>query len=385
MTQVPLRVLVVDDTVIYRKVVTEVLARIPGVEVVGVAANGKIAMQKIEQAPPDLLTLDMEMPEMDGLAVLRALKERHSPVKAIMLSAFTTEGADATVAALALGAFDFVVKPSGADAAQNAIALERQLREKIEAFSVARLRSPVAGATRPRRETGVASASPASRPPAGAGAGADVVQRMNRIAHASALRPEVVAVGISTGGPPALNKMLPALPGDLAAPVLVVQHMPPKFTLSLAKDLAGKCPLGVAEAADGDLVEPGRILIAPGGRQMKVARAAEGGGLVVRITDDPPENHCRPSVDYLFRSLAHACGGRVLGVIMTGMGNDGTLGCRLLKRQGAPIIAQDEATCVVFGMPKQPVEEGLADDVLPLGEIAGQIARVAGRGVPTCR
>ena len=193
-------------------------------------------------------------------------------------------------------------------------------------------------------------------------------------------KPEVIAIGISTGGPPALTRMLPQLPADLAAAVLIVQHMPPKFTLSLANDLAGRCQLSVAEAADGDVVQPGRILIAPGGRQMKILRQAEDGPLTIRITDDPPENHCRPSVDYLFRSVAHTCGGRAVGVIMTGMGSDGTLGCRLLKRQGAAIIAQDEATCVVFGMPKQPVEEGLADAVLPLDRIAGQIARLAGRG-----
>jgi two-component system chemotaxis response regulator CheB len=179
--------------------------------------------------------------------------------------------------------------------------------------------------------------------------------------------------------------MLPRLPGDLATPVLVVQHMPPKFTLSLARDLATKCSLDVAEAADGDLVVPGRILIAPGGHQMKVEKAPDRETLIIRITDDPPENHCRPSVDYLFRSLAHLCADKVVGVIMTGMGSDGTLGCRLLKRGGASIIAQNEATCVVFGMPKQPVEEGLADAVLPLGEIAGQITRLAGRGVATCR
>jgi two-component system chemotaxis response regulator CheB len=293
-----------------------------------------------------------------------------------MLSALTTEGADATVAALALGAFDFVVKPFGNDAAQNAVFLESQLREKIAAFAAARLRTPAAARVRETK---------AVTPPVIADSEADVVQRMNRIARRPAAKPEVIAIGISTGGPPALNKMLPALPGDLAAPVLIVQHMPPKFTLSLAHDLATKCSLSVVEAADGDLVEPGRILIAPGGRQMKVVRSPDSNALVVRITDDPPENHCRPSVDYLFRSLAHACDGRVLGVIMTGMGNDGSLGCRLLKRQGATIIAQDEATCVVFGMPKQPVEEGLADTVLPLGEIAGQIARIAGKGVPVCR
>jgi two-component system, chemotaxis family, protein-glutamate methylesterase/glutaminase len=375
LNQPPVRVLVVDDTVIYRKVVADILARLPGVEVVGVAANGKIALQKIEQLNPDLLTLDIEMPEMDGLAVLGALKERRFPAKAIMLSSLTSEGADATLAALSLGAFDFVVKPAGVNVIQNAAVLEEELRDKLEAFR----------ATRPfnRLVAPPPAPKPAVPPPAPTSA-ADVARRMSRLALPAA-KPEVVAIGISTGGPPALCQMLPRLPGDLPTPVLVVQHMPPKFTLSLARDLATKCNLDVAEAADGDLVVPGRILIAPGGHQMKVEKAPDRETLVIRITDDPPENHCRPSVDYLFRSLAHACAEKVVGVIMTGMGSDGTLGCRLLKRGGASIIAQNEATCVVFGMPKQPVEEGLADAVLPLGDIAGQITRLAGRGVATCR
>jgi len=198
-------------------------------------------------------------------------------------------------------------------------------------------------------------------------------------------RPEVIAIGISTGGPPALGRVLPALPADLGAPVLVVQHMPPKFTLSLANDLAGRCQLRVSEAVDGDPVRPGRILIAPGGRQMRVARRVEDNSLVLRVTDEPPENHCRPSADCLFRSVAHTCGANAVAAIMTGMGSDGTVGCRLLKRQGGVVIAQDEATCVVFGMPKQPVEEGLADAVLPLDAIASQLARLAGKGVPTCK
>jgi len=275
---------------------------------------------------------------------------------------------------LDLGAFDFAVKPAGPNSAQNAAVLEQQLREKIEAFAATRSSRP-APARRP---------APVLPPPATPDSGAEIVRRMTRIARTST-KPEVVAIGISTGGPPALAQLLPQLPADLPVPVLVVQHMPPKFTLSLANDLATKCALHVSEAATGDAVVPGRILIAPGGRHMKVDKLLDRDTLVVRITDDPPENHCRPSVDYLFRSLAHTCGEKVIGVIMTGMGNDGTLGCRLLKRQGATIIAQNEATCVVFGMPKQPVEEGLAGTVLPLGEIAGQIARLAGRGAPACR
>ncbi len=381
MSSQPLRVLVVDDTVTYRKIVADILSRLPGVEVVGVAAHGRIALQKIEDLRPDLLTLDLEMPEMDGLAVLSALREQGLPVGAIMLSAFTTRGADATVAALKLGAFDFVLKPAGNDAAQNAAALERDLREKIEAFARTRISRATAAVrsvatTKPPATTnGSAAATPCA---------SDVCRRMSRISRGPSGRPEVVAIGISTGGPQALSRMLPMLPADLAAPVLIVQHMPPKFTYSLAQDLASRCRLHSSEACDGDAVLPGRILIAPGGRQMKVVREKDGSTLSVRITDDPPENHCRPSVDYLFRSVANTCGGRAVGVIMTGMGSDGVLGCKLMKRQGASILAQDEASCVVFGMPKIPVEEGIADTVASLDNIAAEITKLAGKGAPVC-
>lgn len=370
MNEKRLRVLVVDDTVVYRRIVSEILASLPGVEVVSVAANGRIALQKVEQLRPDLLTLDLEMPEMDGLEVLRQLKAINEPAGAIMLSAFTTKGADATVAALKLGAFDFVLKPSGTDADANLEDLRRELGHKIEAFARARSNRDTAG------ESAASRVVPAKKPTSTS----DVIRRMSVVAQAAPGKPEVVAVGISTGGPQALSRMLPQLPGDLAAPVLIVQHMPPKFTASLAHDLNSRCQLAVSEAAEGDAVVAGRILIAPGGRQMKLDR--EEGRMLVRVTDDPPENHCRPAVDYLFRSVAQVCGPNAVGVIMTGMGSDGALGCRLMKRRGAAIVTQDEATCVVYGMPKQPTEEGLADTVAPLENIATEITRLAGRGVP---
>ena len=369
MSEKILRVLVVDDTVVYRRIVSDILASLPGVEVVSVAANGKIALQKLEQLHPDLLTLDLEMPEMDGLEVLRQLKAMNSSAGAIMLSAFTTKGADATVAALKLGAFDFVLKPSGTDTESNIEDLRRELGHKLEAFARTRSTKGSAAESSERRVEVKKAASPS-----------DVVRRMSAVAQAGSGKPEVVALGISTGGPQALSKMLPQLPGDLAVPMLIVQHMPPKFTASLAHDLNSRCQLAVSEAAEGDAVVPGRILIAPGGRQMKLDR--EDGGMVVRITDDPPENHCRPAVDYLFRSVAHVCGANALGVIMTGMGSDGALGCRLMKRRGAGIVVQDEATCVVYGMPKPPTDEGLADVIAPLDHIAAEITRLAGRGVP---
>ena len=195
--------------------------------------------------------------------------------------------------------------------------------------------------------------------------------------------PQVVALGISTGGPKALTEMVPQLPANLPVPLLIVQHMPPVFTKSLADDLNNRTQLTVREAIDGQPIRAGEVWIAPGGRQMKVER--ENAQIVLRITDDPPENSCRPSVDYLFRSVAEVYGGRAVGVIMTGMGSDGSLGCRRLKHCGASIIAQDAATCVVFGMPREPIEKGIADVVAPLGQIAAEITRLVRPGAAPCK
>ncbi|MBN1396153.1 MAG: chemotaxis response regulator protein-glutamate methylesterase [Pirellulales bacterium] len=368
-----MRVLVVDDTVTYRRIVAEILNGIAGVEVVGAAADGNIALQKVESLKPDLMTLDLEMPDVDGLEVLRRLRESGADVGVIMLSAFTTDGADVTLEALKMGAFDFVVKPCEGSFEANIAMLRRQLMLRIEAFSRAReIRSILHAQPHTRLETHVP-------PPSRIQTSEDVKNILAATIedlHGLNER-EVVALGISTGGPQALSHMLPRLPADLAAPVLLVQHMPPMFTRSLAHDLDGRCALHVYEAKDGQPVEPGTVLIAPGGKQMKVEIMDESP--VVRITDDPPENSCLPSVDYLFRSVANVYGNRAVGVVMTGMGNDGAAGCRLLHRLGAPIIAQDEASCVVFGMPREPIIEGIAKAV-SLEEMADEIVKLVGQG-----
>ena len=398
----PLRVLIVDDTVTYRKIVAEVLAGCPDVQVVGTAANGRIALQRLEQQAADLLLLDLEMPEMDGQAVLTELKRRNSPTGAIMLSAFTAQGAASTVAALANGAFDFVLKPSGASLEANVEHLRRELRSKLAAYARHRnLQQILFGRGAGSGERGAGGEDKNLPSPAGRGAGGEgkllpsapgraagderflLLAPRSPLPAPSAGLPQVVALGISTGGPKALTEMVPQLPADLPAPLLIVQHMPPVFTKSLADDLNQRTPLCVREGVDGQPIRAGEVWIAPGGRQMKVER--EKGSVVLRITDDPPENSCRPSVDYLFRSVAEVYGGRAVGVIMTGMGNDGTLGCGRLKRCGASIIAQDAATCVVFGMPREPIEKGLANVVAPLGRIAAEIARLAGPGTPGTR
>lgn len=365
-----LRVLVVDDTITYRKIVGNVLAGMPDVEVVGTAANGKIALEKIAQTRPDLLLLDLEMPEMDGIEVLRRLKAAGSPVGAIILSALTAKGSRATLDCLNLGAFDFILKPSNGTFEENLRRIRDELAPRVVAFARRReVRALLAGASRAKPPSAtsapVASASP---PPS--------------LPRATAARPEVVAIGISTGGPAALAEMLPRLPENFPAAVLIVQHMPPVFTRSLAEDLDRKCRLRVAEAEDGDAAHQGRVLIAPGGKQMKVCR--QGDRVLVRITDDPPENSCRPSADYLFRSVASVYGPRAVALVMTGMGNDGSAGCREIKARGGWVLAQDAASCVVFGMPRQPIEEGIADVVAPLNRLDQELVRIVGKGSTPC-
>ena len=362
----PLRVLVVDDTVLYRKIVSDVLAAIPGVEVVGSAHNGKAAVTKLASLKPDLLTLDIEMPEMNGIEVLEHIR-RHSPrTGAIMLSTLTHEGGAMTMKALELGAFDFIPKPQSGTMAEN--------REKISAAITPMLRAfqrsaRVSGLVKPAAARPARSALAGTLRPASATVARRPAAALNRS------RSEIIAIGISTGGPNALARMLPMIPKDIGVPILIVQHMPPMFTQSLANSLAAKCAIAVKEARQGDILLPNTALIAPGGKQMKIAAAADGKNRVIKITDDPPENSCRPSVDYLFRSVAHHYVGRATGVIMTGMGSDGTEGLKLMKHNGATIIAQNEATCVVFGMPKAAVESGLADAVLPLDQIADMIVK----------
>lgn len=376
----PIRVLVVDDTATYRQIVSQILSNMPNVEVVGTAPNGKLALAKIDLLKPDIITLDLEMPEMDGLATLSELKKINSPVGVIMVSAFTTEGADTTIRALELGAFDFVLKPTSENINQSVDSLRRDLQIKINTFIMRYGRRMLSAPPSPTlaKPATVATVplAAASTPSATTTADPLIIRRVGRLLA----QIDAIVLGISTGGPQALTTMLPKLPADLPAPMLVVQHMPPMFTKSLADDLNRRCQLKVSEAKDGDRVLTGQILIAPGGKQMKVVRM--GDRIITSITDDPPENNCKPAVDYLFRSVANVIGGNVLAIIMTGMGSDGTLGCRLLKRKGAAVLTQSEKSCIVYGMPRQPAEEGLSDVIAPLDLIADQITRIARGGAP---
>ncbi len=364
------RVLIVDDTVLYRKVLSDVLAMIPEVEVVGTANNGKIALSKIDQLKPDLMTLDLEMPVMDGLATLRELQRQKKTVAAVMVSAHTSEGAAVTMKALERGAYDFIAKPTGTSLEENRQALLEQLRPVIKSVIIRKMLRPVL-------RQGVKRVAPSRPVPA-----VRPVQPVRKnvpdligAAKTVPVRPPgkvaVVAIGISTGGPNALAEVIPKLPKNLRVPVVIVQHMPPVFTKALADSLNQKSVLNVLEAQGEERLQPGNIYIAPGGKQMKVVKKAAGECL--QLTDDPPENHCRPAADYLFRSVAAVYGNRALGVIMTGMGADGTKGLRAMKQQGAQIIAQDQASCVVFGMPMEAIKAGVTDAAIALGQISTEI------------
>ena len=373
-----MRVLVVDDSTLFRKVVRDVLKTIPGVEVVGVAANGKLALDKIDQLRPDLLTLDIEMPELDGIGVLRHLSKQSSvpgePAApgAIMLSSLTEKGAKMTTEALALGAFDFILKPNGDSLAENTKRLYADLRPLVAAFKASR-RAPIQQAA----DSAVASpASPAmlqATVPANTPANNPATVAANFPAPTG--RPQVCLIGISTGGPASLAKLLPSLQTDFPIPIIIVQHMPAVFTRKLAESLDENCPLKVQEIEDGMLVQGKNVYIAPGGKQTQIVAGMPHPKFAV--TDDPPENHCKPAVDYLFRHAAKVYGGKSMGVILTGMGNDGTEGCRLLRSLGSNVVAQEAASCVVYGMPRSVIEAGLASHICPLDRVAEKMRELA--------
>ena len=355
MAETSLRALVIDDSALYRKFVTSVLEEIPGVEVIGIAQNGRQGLEKIRALKPDLITLDLEMPEMDGLAMLREMSVLGDQVPTIVISALSSEGAKSTNTALQLGAFDFVLKPMGKGPEESRQQLRADLAPKIEA-SISRLRRGGATCVVPRpARTAVVSKE------------VSIVDHVKKTLGGRK-KAEILVIGVSTGGPVALNKVLPKLPADFPCPVLVVQHMPPMFTKSLADDLNRICSLHVKEASAGDVVEVGKILIAPGGFQMRIAKKDQES--VVEITEDPPERNCRPAVDYLFRSVAAIYRDRAVAAILTGMGDDGTIGCRIMKEQGAHILSQDEASCVVYGMPRSVFAAGLSDEVASLENMA---------------
>ncbi len=367
----PIRALVADDSVLFRHVISEALSSFPEVEVVGAAANGKQAVQKVKELKPDLLTLDLEMPEMDGLAVLDALRQCGEDTMVIVVSALTSRGGRLTMQALEKGALDFITKPETRGSKESRAAIVKELADRLPALAN---RRAIRQLLRQPREHIRPAVPPELKKPVDLGR---TVAAMKRLA--SARKPEIILIGVSTGGPNALGQLLPAIPGNIGVPILLVQHMPPIFTKSLAESLSAKCQLRVCEASHQEPVLPNTVYIAPGGKQMRLA-PGNGGSKIIEITDDPPENNCKPAVDYLFRSVANKFQMGAVAAILTGMGSDGTLGLRLLKRNGCHIIAQDEGSCVVFGMPKVAIEAGVVDTVLPLDAIASRIVSLVRGG-----
>lgn len=344
-----MRALIVDDSAVMRALLRMTLASISGVELAGLAADGAAGLEAIERLRPDLVLLDLEMPRMDGLEVLAALRARRLRPCVIVCSTLTRRGAAITLDALAAGATDYVAKPGGQRSAREGVeSLRRELLPRIRALF------PVAPPEHPR---------PAA------------YWRAARPAFDAAWHPGVVVVGVSTGGPAALEKFLPALPRDLPVPVLIAQHMPPLFTALLAERLNGLCALPVREAQSGEPLQPGTVTLARGDWHLSLTGPADSASL--RLIHARSDELCRPSVDVLFRSAAAAFGAGVLAVVMTGMGSDGLDGCRAIRAAGGRILVQDRETSAVWGMPGAVAEAGLADRVLPLDALAAEIVRRA--------
>jgi two-component system chemotaxis response regulator CheB len=370
-----INVLIVDDSAVVRQVLTSVLAHDPAINVMGTAPDPIYAMQRMNKQWPDVVVLDVEMPRMDGITFLKKLMSvRPTPV--VICSTLTERGAETTLAAMSAGAVAFVTKPhsglkqflesDGAEIARTVKeAAAGDMRRLVAVNNALRSMPRQTAATAPGRAAGVPAARPAvaasSRPSGPA---------------LSITTDRLVAIGTSTGGTQALEAVLTAVP-RLSTGIVVVQHMPEKFTAAFAARLNGLCESEVVEASDGDRVLPGLVLIAPGGRHMTVRR--DGAQYRVQVSDGPPVNRHKPSVDVLFRSVAEFVGRNAMGVIMTGMGDDGARGLKLMLDAGAHTVAQDEATCVVYGMPGEAVKLGAAEAEVPLQTIPGMISRFAGR------
>ncbi len=335
-----IRVLVVDDSLFMRAAIKKTLEAHGGFEVIGQAKDGEDAVAKVAELQPDVVTMDFNMPRMDGAAAVREImKVRPTPV--IMFSAHTRQGARETFEALAAGAIDFVTKPAG-EVSADLSAIAADLTSKLLA----------AAGARPRAVTPLQAEKPrvphrATQPPSG---------------------PRVVVIGISTGGPAALSRMIPALPADVRFATLIVQHMPAQFTAALAERLDSLSAVSVREAVDGDIPRPGLVLIAPGDRHLEVA---DDGSL--RLTDGPPVNGCRPAADVTMIAAARVWGRRAVGVVMTGMGKDGAAGLTAIKRADGRTLAQDKETSVIFGMPRAAIEAGVVDEVVPLDDLPSRL------------
>jgi len=342
------RVLVVDDSALMRKLIPQMLAGDESIEVVGTAMDGTFCLKKIEELRPSVVTLDLEMPGMNGIDTLKEIMRRQ-PVPVIVFSSHSTEGASVTMKALGLGAFDFVTKPK--DASAHMAETARELIAKVKAAADCKLK--------PYVKSGVPPKPQKAKVPAGAPT-------------------KIVAIGVSTGGPQALEYLLGQLPADFSGAIVVVQHMPDGFTDMFARRLDELSPLRVKEAQSGDLLQPGRVLICPGSRHMKVKRLPLGD--IIVLSDEAHVNGHRPSADVLLRSVAEEYRSNAVGVLMTGMGDDGAEGLGAIKREGGMTIAQNEESCVVYGMPKAAIERGYATRVVGLDIMGATLQAICGRG-----
>ncbi len=346
-----MKIIVADDSVLYRKVLGDFLGTLPFVDELLFAADGGRALSLALDEKPDLMTLDLEMPVMNGLQVLRELKRNDATMPVLVLSAQSDKGTEMAVGAMELGAMDVLLKPSGHGGHGDSLeALKRRLRLILQAYVLEQQRASLSSLA---HATSAASAVP-SRPEF----------------HA---RPRLLAMGASTGGPSVLDRIMPRIPAGFPAPIVIALHMLPGFSAMFAARLARRCSVEVVEASDGDVLLPGRAYLAPAGSQMTV-EIEPGSSLVkVHVRDDPDENHARPSVDQLFSSVAEVYGGRAVAVILTGMGKDGVKGLARLRARGARVLAQDSRTSLVFGMPRAAIEAGLVDMVASPESIADHI------------
>ncbi len=374
-----IKVLVVDDSAFMRKAITDILSSSPDIEVIGKAKNGREAFEKVIELKPDVVTLDIEMPLLDGLQTLGYIMSE-CPTPVIMLSAAESKHADVTMTAFEYGAVDFILKPSGnisldMDKIKDEIIKKVKAASKVETHKLGFIHGKEDNSGISRMED---ARETRKKPDDSAVIETDRAEEQKIEPDKKSKFKKIVIIGTSTGGPRALQRVIPLLPSNLNAPVLVVQHMPAGFTKSLAERLDSQSGIKVREAEDGDIVKPGIVLIAPGDYHMTVRQEEINGKTkeVIALNKSEKVQGVRPSVDVLLNSVAPIYGANSIGVILTGMGSDGTDGIRRLKLAGGKVIAEDESTCVVYGMPRSIIEQRLADYVLPINKIAESIAQI---------
>lgn len=371
MNGVSLRALVVDTSLVFRKIISDLLLEIEGIEIVGQAPNGKLAIQKVEILKPDLMILEMNMPELGGIEVLKRIRELNIGCQVIVVSGTSANMSLLAMKALSAGAFEFVLKPDAETIEESRTRLEPGFKLAVQALMESiRIRRSM-DITNPQ-VSGSSFSSQALLP--------NTIHTPVRVAttkNSSDRSIELIVIGISTGGPPALAEVFSQINEPLRVPVIIVQHILPLFSAALATSIRDRSGLSVEEVKDGMILEPGRIYLAPGGSHVRLGRGCSIGNYILRLTKDLPQNNCRPSVDYLLRSVAINFSERVGLFIMTGMGTDGLEGARMIKAGGGYIIAQDAESCVVYGMPRVVVEAGLVDEILPLSAIASGMQRLS--------